>query len=480
MKKKVAVIGAGPNGLVAAKYLKENFDVTIFEKESKIGGTWNIDKGQPGLTVQSKKEAYCYTDFYYSKKTSKFPTYKEVYNYLQSYARQFDLYSLLKLNVELLEMRRGENNEGWLLKLKEENLTYESQFDFVVLANGVFNVTYFPDFKVNKESDIKVIHSADFNDLDLLKGDDIVVIGAGKSGLHLATHIKKAYPKKNVTIVFRKGRRIIPKRFLGIISYNRLFFSPFRSVLRPNDNLPFFEKMAFKALKPLSFIASHFVKKATKSQLNIKKRPYFAPKNSNGCGSLLVPDSYMETIKEIDIYPESGIKKLDKNAVILNDEKVVKASTVIFATGFKQCVNFLPKEIKEKIVDSDGQIWLYKHVLHPDLPDVAFASHAIGMNSILNGEICARWINAYLLGKIHLPGEDSIRNHIKQQKEYYNSHRYKNNARSACVTPSDHFWIREMTADIGKRRKKRLGLYLFDYLFCTYSKHYRFENLIDI
>lgn len=40
---RVAIIGAGPGGLVAARALQQEgaFDVvTVFERQSKVGGTW--------------------------------------------------------------------------------------------------------------------------------------------------------------------------------------------------------------------------------------------------------------------------------------------------------------------------------------------------------------------------------------------------------------------------------------------------------
>ena len=40
--KTVAIIGAGASGLVAAKTLLEDgFDVTIFERQTKVGGLWS-------------------------------------------------------------------------------------------------------------------------------------------------------------------------------------------------------------------------------------------------------------------------------------------------------------------------------------------------------------------------------------------------------------------------------------------------------
>ena len=44
-KKKAVVIGAGVNGLVLSNYLqKNNYDVKIIEKSSKIGGACTFDK----------------------------------------------------------------------------------------------------------------------------------------------------------------------------------------------------------------------------------------------------------------------------------------------------------------------------------------------------------------------------------------------------------------------------------------------------
>ena len=41
---KVAVIGAGPSGVVSARYLIENgLDCSVFEQTGKVGGVWNYN-----------------------------------------------------------------------------------------------------------------------------------------------------------------------------------------------------------------------------------------------------------------------------------------------------------------------------------------------------------------------------------------------------------------------------------------------------
>lgn len=48
--KKIAIIGAGPAGLAAAKYLlAEGFQsLDIFEQRTEVGGVWNYNPKTPG------------------------------------------------------------------------------------------------------------------------------------------------------------------------------------------------------------------------------------------------------------------------------------------------------------------------------------------------------------------------------------------------------------------------------------------------
>ena len=47
----MCVIGADIPGLVAAKVMSEDgFTVTVFEKESALGGTWATARSYPGVT----------------------------------------------------------------------------------------------------------------------------------------------------------------------------------------------------------------------------------------------------------------------------------------------------------------------------------------------------------------------------------------------------------------------------------------------
>jgi cation diffusion facilitator CzcD-associated flavoprotein CzcO len=59
----VIVIGAGLGGLAAARMLTaKDVDVTVFERNSDIGGTW-FDNNYPGAGVDVPSHMYMFSEF---------------------------------------------------------------------------------------------------------------------------------------------------------------------------------------------------------------------------------------------------------------------------------------------------------------------------------------------------------------------------------------------------------------------------------
>ena len=64
MVRNICIIGSGLAGLSTAKTLRQfGFTVTVFEKESDIGGVWSASRRYPGLTTQNPRETYAFSDF---------------------------------------------------------------------------------------------------------------------------------------------------------------------------------------------------------------------------------------------------------------------------------------------------------------------------------------------------------------------------------------------------------------------------------
>jgi len=55
----IAIVGSGPGGLAAAKYLKEHgFELVVFEQADGIGGQWNIHRAGSGVWPRSMSSGY--------------------------------------------------------------------------------------------------------------------------------------------------------------------------------------------------------------------------------------------------------------------------------------------------------------------------------------------------------------------------------------------------------------------------------------
>ena len=85
----LAIIGAGPSGLVAAKYsLQQGYNVTIFEKQSDVGGVWNSFVW-PHLTTNISKYTIQFLDWQWHEFDEIYPTKKNMQRFFKEYAENF-------------------------------------------------------------------------------------------------------------------------------------------------------------------------------------------------------------------------------------------------------------------------------------------------------------------------------------------------------------------------------------------------------
>src|SRR4051794_25466620 len=86
----VAVIGAGPSGLAAARFLKsEGFTPVLFERARSIGGQWSDDAqasgGWPSMHTNTTRTLTAFSDFPHTAGTPVYPSNQTLHAYLQRY-----------------------------------------------------------------------------------------------------------------------------------------------------------------------------------------------------------------------------------------------------------------------------------------------------------------------------------------------------------------------------------------------------------
>ena len=119
--KEVCIIGAGVAGLVAARYLKEHFYLTIFEATSRVGGIWlyNEDNNDAGSTAMYKnlrtnlpKQLMSFRNFPYDGDLPTFLTHSQVESYLVRFCNYFSIRELIKFDTPVISVKPEINYMG--------------------------------------------------------------------------------------------------------------------------------------------------------------------------------------------------------------------------------------------------------------------------------------------------------------------------------------------------------------------------------
>ena len=101
---KIGIIGAGISGIAAAKQLSEHSPI-IFEATESIGGVWKHCSFR-STKLQTPRCDYEFSDFPWTQRdNSSFPSYKEILDYLYSYADYFGVLKFVKFNSKVVEIR---------------------------------------------------------------------------------------------------------------------------------------------------------------------------------------------------------------------------------------------------------------------------------------------------------------------------------------------------------------------------------------
>ncbi|CAB3245991.1 unnamed protein product [Arctia plantaginis] len=206
----VCIIGAGYSGLATARYMKDyGLNFKVFEGTSFIGGTWRFDPrtetdefGMPLFTNQYKNlrtnaptQVMEFNGYPFPEGSVSYASGSCFYKYLLSFARHFDLVKNVQFrsHVKWVEWM----GKSWnLTYLKTDtNETVTEKCAFVVVASGEYNNPYIPHFEGQELYKGKVMHSHAYKDVEDYRGQRVLVIGGGPSGIDLGTQLANVTSK---------------------------------------------------------------------------------------------------------------------------------------------------------------------------------------------------------------------------------------------------------------------------------------------
>ena len=113
----MAVIGAGPSGLTAAKHaLEAGFEPTVFEASDALGGQWHTAAAHsgvwPGMRTNTSRAMTAFSDFPAPADHALHPLATQVHAYLGAYADAFGVSGRILFDARVSEVRPGWTVDG--------------------------------------------------------------------------------------------------------------------------------------------------------------------------------------------------------------------------------------------------------------------------------------------------------------------------------------------------------------------------------
>jgi len=204
------VIAGGQAGLGMGYYLKEqDRDFVILDAGDRIGDAWRRRWDSLRLFTPAALNALPGMPFPFPG--GYFPTKDETADYLEKYARKFDLPVRLGRHVESLR-REG---DSYLVSAGEERYMAGN----VVLATGPYHTPCIPDFAKSLDPSITQLHSSAYRKPYKIPEGAVLVVGAGNSGAEISVELaatRHTYLSGRDTgsVPGRVHQRLLPRHIL--------------------------------------------------------------------------------------------------------------------------------------------------------------------------------------------------------------------------------------------------------------------------
>lgn len=212
----VAIIGAGPSGLAAARALQRvGIRARGFEASHGPGGLWDITN--PRSTVYesahliSSRTTTEFTEFPMIT-TADYPGHAELAEYFTDYARAFNLTELFRFHTRVDRLEPAAGRRWDLTAVDTRTGARETaRFDHVIIANGTLAEPNIPTFPGDFSGEI--IHSSQYKSGRQLAGKRVLIVGAGNSGCDIA--VDAVHHARAVDMSVRRGYYFVPRYIFG-------------------------------------------------------------------------------------------------------------------------------------------------------------------------------------------------------------------------------------------------------------------------
>ncbi len=383
--KRVAIVGAGPGGLVAARYLAAyGFEPVLFEQSGDIGGQWNA-KGThsgvwPSMRANSTRVTTCFSDLRHEEGVALYPRNQDMLTYLHRYADTFGLMKHVRLRTPVERIERAPGGGRYLVSFKPEGgVSRQESFEHVLIASGRFHKPSIPAIPGLESftGSGGVAHSFQYKEPEKYRGLRVLVGGCSISSLEVASDLAMLGTQRVISSL-RRQRYVMQKLTGGI----------------PNEHVAFTRWGALAGeVFPPEIITAGVKEFIVRSSGSPEQYGAFKPADNIFEAGITLSQNYLPLIAEGRITQKPWITEVRGQRVSFRDGTSEEVDAIIFGTGYDLHLPFLSEELRQTLGVDTHHIDLHNFTFHPSLDGLAFVGiFEVGGPFFPLLELQARWI----------------------------------------------------------------------------------------
>ncbi|CAK9318013.1 unnamed protein product [Citrullus colocynthis] len=346
----VIIIGAGPSGLATAASLTLSaIPYIILEREDCSVPLWR--KHSYDRLRLHLPNHFCHLPAMpFPSSTPNYLPKANFLDYLDRYATHFGIRPLYCRNVEEAEFNQTEGK--WKVRARnlEEGKIEEFSGGFLVVATGETAEAYTPEVEGIQGFGGDVLHSTEFKSGKGFEGKNVLVVGAGNSGMEIALDL--ALHTANTSLLVRSPVHFMSRGMVKL------------ALVMLKYNLPIgFVDLLMVMLSKVVYgdVTKYGIRRPVEGPMYMKVKYGKYP---------IIDGGAFQKIKsgQIQVLP-SEISSIKGNNVLFKNGKTYPFDSIIFCTGFKRSTNLWLKG-DEYLLNDDG------------LPKPSYPNHWKGKNSL--------------------------------------------------------------------------------------------------
>lgn len=203
VEKEVVVIGGGQAGLAISYYLlQKRKDFVVLDANYRTGDSWR--RRYDSLKLFTPRMFNHLPGLRFDGVPDELPTKEEAADYLERYAKHFDV--SIRLGTNVTKLRKHRNR----FAIDTTQGTYSA--NQVIVATGPFQQPSVPDFARRLSDRVRQLHSSAYRNASQLLDGPVLIVGAGNSGAQIAVELSE---HREVTVAASQPMKFKPLYLLG-------------------------------------------------------------------------------------------------------------------------------------------------------------------------------------------------------------------------------------------------------------------------